>query len=159
VYSEKGHGTTFKIYLPRVLDDATPLAPGPERPLGSLAGTGFILFVDDDDRLREVAAKVLRRAGYDVEVAANGAEALQFSASRPEPIDLVVTDVMMPEMGGRELALRLQEMRPQVRFLYISGYADDRVIREGLDGRPVGLLEKPFTPDELLREVQQILQS
>jgi signal transduction histidine kinase/CheY-like chemotaxis protein len=159
VYSEKGHGTTFKIYLPRVLDDTTPLAPGPERPLGSLAGTGFILFVDDDDRLREVAAKVLRRAGYDIEVAANGAEALQFSASRPEPIDLVVTDVMIPEMGGRELALRLQEMRPQVRFLYISGYADDRVIREGLDGRPVGLLEKPFTPDELLREVQQVLQS
>jgi signal transduction histidine kinase/CheY-like chemotaxis protein len=157
VYSEVGHGTTFKIYLPRVDAVAQPLVkrPAPRRERTGLRAA--VLVVDDEDRVRDVVAKVLTRAGYAVHTAANGVEALRFLASHPHPIDLVLTDVMMPEMGAGELTHELRTVRPQTKVLYMSGYADDRIVLEGLDRSGDALLEKPFTPDELLDRVRDVL--
>jgi PAS domain S-box-containing protein len=156
VYSEAGRGTTFKIYLPLVEESGRrdqPVASLPDVP----RGTETVLVVEDEDIVRELVREVLEVEGYSVVSARRGKDALKLCVEHPEAISLLVTDVVMPEMSGRELAERLTEIRPEVRVLFISGYTDDSVIRHGVLEAGTAFLQKPFTPNELARKVRGVL--
>jgi len=156
VYSELGQGTSFKIYLPRVDPAADPVEPG-----GLLAhvaqGRETILLVEDEEAVRELARDILEANGYAVLEARHGDEALAICERHSEPIHLMLTDVVMPGMNGRELAERLARLRPETKVLYMSGYTDNAIVLHGvLNGRAV-FLQKPFSPDALARKVREVL--
>jgi CheY-like chemotaxis protein len=155
VYSEVGHGTTFKIYLPRV--EARVDAPARPTPLAPPGGTETVVVVEDADLLRALARRILEGAGYKVLTARSGAEALSIAASHAGPIHLLLTDVVMPEMGGAELASRLSQRLPRLAVLYMSGYTDDAIIRHGVLQDGVPFIQKPFTAEGLLRRVREVL--
>lgn len=160
VYSEPGHGTTFKIYLPLVEAAAeSPLhvEQNEELPRGSET----ILVVEDDASLREVTCEFLQSSGYMVISAGSPEEALHLAERHNGPIDFLLTDVIMPRMNGRELATRLSELRPGMKVLYVSGYADD-VVRGGVHGaleEGLAFLQKPCTRRALTRKIREILDS
>jgi PAS domain S-box-containing protein len=160
VESEEGQGTTFRVYLPRLDSDEAAPEPELESPDGDADCedcTETVLVVEDDTAVRTLTCKVLERHGYRVLSAANGADALRLAAVYPEPINLVITDVVMPELGGTELAERLRRTRPEVVVLFMSGYTEDELVRRGVaDGRML-LLEKPFSPATLNRRVREAL--
>lgn len=151
VESEPGQGTAFTIYLPRV-DDEVALAP--ESPPAAAA---TILLVEDEETVRALGREILERAGYQVLEAADGVEALARADEHPGPIDAVVTDVVMPRCGGRELAERLARLRPGTRILYVSGYTEDDVLRRGVLASETAFLHKPFTSAALVESVRRIL--
>ena len=156
VYSEPGRGTTFKIYLPRIeepLDEAGEKRIESDNPRGSET----ILVVEDDEIVRKLTCQALRRYGYQVIEAANGIEALLSCEKHPEPIPLMITDVVMPQISGPELATRLRLLHPETQVLYISGYTDDAVVRHGLLDAALYFLQKPFTPGALVHKVRDIL--
>jgi len=156
VYSEPGRGTTFKIYLPRIeepLDEAGEKRIESDNPRGSET----ILVVEDDEIVRKLTCQALRRYGYQVIEAANGIEALLSCEKYPEPIPLMITDVVMPQISGPELATRLRLLHPETQVLYISGYTDDAVVRHGLLDAALYFLQKPFTPGALVHKVRDIL--
>ena len=156
VYSEPGQGTTFKIYLPRI--DETPDEGSPAAATVVKPGRGeTILLVEDNSALRTMIHLRLKRSGYDVVTAEDGEEALALVRSRAAPIDLLLTDVVMPNLGGGELARQLRDLQPGVRVLYMSGYTGGAVVHHGESGADVVLLEKPFTGERLLRQVREIL--
>ncbi|HEY7253905.1 MAG TPA: ATP-binding protein [Methylomirabilota bacterium] len=154
--SEPGRGTTFRIYLPRV-DVPAPGAERLGRPAAAAGGTETILLVEDEEGVRELARDILRATGYTVIEARNGAEALLLSERHQGPLDLLLTDVVMPRMSGRELAERLTPLRPDLSVLYMSGYTDDAVIRHGVLGAGTAFLQKPFTPAILVGRVRETL--
>ena len=156
VYSEPGHGTTFKIYLPRI-DGVSTTAEPDEARSAPVSGRETILLVEDEEAVRDLVRGVLEGCGYSVLLAQNGEEALRLSGGHEGPIHLMVTDVVMPRMSGRELAERLASPRPTMKVLYISGYTDDAVVRHGVLSRGVAFLQKPFMPDALLRKVREML--
>nr|HEX4314903.1 ATP-binding protein [Kofleriaceae bacterium] len=155
VYSEVARGTTFKVYLPRTDEAIREDAPGGE--LATLRGTETILLVEDDDQVRLVARGILRRSGYRVLEAQNGGEAIMTCEKHVGIIDLVLTDVVMPQMSGRELVGRLVTIRSDLRVLYMSGYTEDAILRHGIVDAGVELLQKPLTPSALLRKVRAVL--
>jgi two-component system cell cycle sensor histidine kinase/response regulator CckA len=155
VYSEPGKGTTFKIYLPRV-DEQVDVVQPPVVP-SSLRGTEIILLVEDEEQVRAIALNILRRQGYQVIPAQNAGEALLISERHPGGIDLLLTDVVMPQMSGPELAQRLGATRPDMKVLCMSGYTDDSIIRHGVLETGVAFVQKPITPALLSRRVRQIL--
>ena len=155
VYSEPGQGTTFKIYLPRV--DAAPAASPRVAATTSLLGTETILLTEDAPALRAAAHQILERYGYTVLDAPSSSAALDLARSRTEPIHLLLTDVVMPGMSGRELAEQFTARRPDVKVLYMSGYTDDAVVRHGVLRPGVAYLQKPFTPDGLARKIREVL--
>ncbi len=157
VSSEPGHGSAFEIYLPRAAGrdsadpsphTATPTIPG---------GSETILLVEDEAQLRAVASAILDRNGYHVLEAANAGEAFLISKDYAGHIDLLLTDVVMPRMSGRKLAEELAAQRSGMKVLYMSGYTDDAIVRHGVSNAEVMFVQKPFTPDVLLREVRQAL--
>jgi signal transduction histidine kinase len=156
VYSEPGRGTTVKVYLPRVeapAEQVEPAGPGAGAPRGSET----ILLVEDAEEVRALARDVLEAHGYAVLEAGHGVEALSVCETHSGPIQLVLTDVVMPEMGGRELAERLAGCRPEAKVLYMSGYTEHAIGRRGpLDAR-VPFIQKPFTSDVLARKVREVL--
>jgi two-component system, cell cycle sensor histidine kinase and response regulator CckA len=158
VYSEPNVGTTFKLYFPaeasEAVEAAAPAAPRRE----ILRGSETILLVDDADTIRRLARDVLSTAGYRVLEAGGADEALQVAGNQPDPIDLLVTDVVMPGRNGIELADRLRTTHGELPVLYISGYTNMSIVRDGLLSRDVAFLQKPFTPDDLLRKVRQVLE-
>ena len=156
VYSEPGRGTTFKIYLRRVLTEVDGPVSAPQKGPES-TGTETILLVEDDEAVRRAAVRVLRRAGYQVIVAENGAEALAAVKAHQGSIDLLMTDVVMPGMTGPEVARRLSEISPGLRVLLVSGYSDEVMLRQGLIERGQHYLEKPFVVDGLLDRVREVL--
>jgi CheY-like chemotaxis protein len=159
VYSERGLGTTFKLYFPAEDAARGGETQRAENGVEVLRGSETILLVDDTDMVRRFARDVLSTAGYRV-LEANGAdEALQVAGMQPSRIDLLVTDVVMPGRSGIELADRLRVTRSDVRVLYISGYTDAAVVRNGLLADSAAFLQKPFTPDALLRKVRQVLEA
>jgi two-component system cell cycle sensor histidine kinase/response regulator CckA len=157
VYSELGKGSTFKLYLPRVdeavADRITPTSPG------TLRGHETILLVEDDDQVRAVAQSILKRHGYDVLMARHAGEALLFCEQHKGVIDLLLTDVVMPQMSGPELAHRLEKDRPEMKVLCMSGYTDDSIVRHGVLEEKVAYLQKPLTTEALARKVREVLES
>jgi PAS domain S-box-containing protein len=155
VYSEPGKGTTFKVYLPRVEGEVdvprTPVNPT------TLRGTETILLVEDEEQVRAVVLSILRRQGYHVISAQHGGEALLLCEQHPQPIDLLLTDVVMPRMSGPELAKRLAAARPQMKVLCMSGYTDDSIVRHGVLDAGVAFIQKPITPASLAKKVREVL--
>lgn len=159
VYSEEGHGTVFKVYLPRVkksetelLEDGIPVAP--------VRGTETIIVVEDADMVRRMTCDSLRLFGYEVLEAGGGKEALEiFDRYKEGEIDLLITDVVMPDMSGRELASRVLEYVPGLNVLYISGYTDETIVHHGVLDKGVSLLQKPYSPLILAQRVREILDS
>ncbi|HEV8304399.1 MAG TPA: response regulator [Gemmatimonadales bacterium] len=157
VYSELGRGTTFKVYLPRVDEPAEPLeAPSTARPQ-NLRGTERILLVEDESAVRAVTRQLLQRNGYTVIEAPEGGVALTLLKGGQVSVDLLLTDVVMPGMSGRELAERAVTGRPDLRVLFMSGYTDDAVVRHGILEAGLNYLQKPFHPGALLRKVRDVL--
>jgi PAS domain S-box-containing protein len=155
VYSEPGRGTTFKVYLPRV-DAEADLADPPAEPT-SVSGSETILLVEDEASLRRIAATILRKSGYQVLEASNGGEALLLCEQTSGTIDLLLTDVVMPQLAGPELARRLLALRPAMKVLCMSGYADDSVVRHGLLDSTFPFIQKPVTVDALTAKVREVL--
>jgi len=156
VYSEPGHGTTVKVYLPRVPGAAEPLPVAAATP-ELRRGSEIVLLVEDAAPVRSLARKSLESYGYTVLEAADGPAALDLAARHPRGIDILVTDVVMPGMSGRELAERLAPARPAMRVLYTSGYTDDAMVRQGVLRAGVAFLQKPFVPETLARKVREVL--
>jgi PAS domain S-box-containing protein len=157
VYSEPGQGAVFKIYLPQV--EATEEAPK-TRQIRAKPGRGVetILLVEDEDMVRDLARHVLIRAGYTVLEARHGAQAIEIYKQRANRIDLLLTDVVLPDgMSGREVAKRLADLSPDIKVLYMSGYTDDALIQHGMLVPSLAFLQKPFTPHNLLRKVRKVL--
>jgi PAS domain S-box-containing protein len=155
-YSELGHGTTFKIYLPRVAETAE----APEATTGSptpVRGSETVLVVEDQEEVRKLTKRVLGARGYTVLAARNGVEALEIIAQHPTQIHLMVTDVVMPGMNGRELAQLACAKRNDLKVLYVSGYTGEAVLQNRLLEPGVAFLQKPFTPDVLARKTRELL--
>lgn len=155
VYSEQGRGTTFKVYLPPANDPAP--GPPPAAAGGSLRGDETVLLVEDEDAVRGISRLTLRAHGYTVIEARNGVEAVRVGERHRGPIHLLLTDVVMPDMGGREVAERLTGLRPGIKVLFLSGYTDDAVVRHGILHAEVQFLQKPFTPIVLAAKVRDVL--
>ena len=156
VRSAPGQGTTFSIYLPRVTEAAhAPTEPESEGAPGT--GSETILLVDDMETVRSLARRCLEEAGYHVMEASHGAEALTLSARHPEPIHLLLTDVVMPQMNGPELADRLVRAHPETKVLYMTGYTDDVLFQQGRPEWRDHLLQKPVSPTTLIRKVHELL--
>jgi len=156
VYSEPGEGSSFKVYLPRV--DGQAASSVAEVPVArETRGTETVLLVDDDDQVRAVARGILRRLGYVVLEASNGGEALLIAEQHPAKIHLLLTDVVLPRMSGRQIAERIAGMRPGIEVLFMSGYTDDAVLQHGILESGVAYLQKPLTPSSLGRKVRQVL--
>ncbi len=154
--SAVGRGTTFRVCFPAV-ESAGPASGERQLPVAPARGTERVLLVEDDDRVRALAAHVLRAAGYDVVEAATGERALAEVEAREPAVDVLVTDVVMPGMGGRELADRLSAARPGLRVLFTSGYTDDAVVRNGVEQDAVQFLQKPYTPAVLVAKMREVL--
>ncbi|MGO8990811.1 MAG: PAS domain S-box protein [bacterium] len=157
VYSEPGKGTTFKIFLPRVDEPADNLraqAAGEEFSRGSET----ILVVEDDKEVRNLAVRILKRQGYTVLDGSYGDEALNVCRNHQGPIHLLLTDVVMPGMSGRELAKRLESFHPEMKVLYMSGYTDDAIVMHGVLVQGVNYIQKPFTVDALAKKVREVLE-
>jgi two-component system, cell cycle sensor histidine kinase and response regulator CckA len=157
VYSELGHGTTFKIYFPRYEEAPVVIRKEEEKLLRG--GSETILLVDDAAPLRQLTRKLLEDCGYTVLDSGDPAEALRIAGKHKGPLPLMITDVMMPGFSGPVLAERLVATRPETRVLYSSGYADDAVFKHGILGADCAFLEKPFTRDDLVRKVRELLDS
>lgn len=157
VYSEKGHGTTFKIYLPRVNETETPVRP--QLDTGNYFGTETILLVEDEDVVRNLTKKILMDFGYTVLEAPLGNVAVSICQGHPGKIHLLLTDMVMPGMSGVELKDRALESQPDLKLLFMSGYTDDSLSIEGLLDSGSAFIEKPFTPDALARKVREVLES
>ncbi len=157
VVSELGKGATFTVYLPRVRE-AVEAAPMAARLPAMRQGTETVLLAEDDPGVRKIVAATLARQGYAVLEAQNGAEALRVAANFPGPIDLLVTDVVMPEMGGSDVSAGLAGTRPHMRVLYMSGYTEDEVFRRGIIEQGCTYLKKPFNLEDFLRKVRSVLE-
>jgi len=158
VYSEVGQGTTFKVYLPELAGVAQKAAAeGVETPVRG--GSETILLVEDEEVVRGLARKILENAGYRVVAASRGEEAVRLCLEQAEPIDLLLTDVVMPETSGKEVADRLREMQPGLRVLFMSGYTDEAIVHHGVLDADVKFIQKPFTPAALARKVREVLDS
>jgi two-component system cell cycle sensor histidine kinase/response regulator CckA len=154
VYSEPQHGTTFKVYLPLV--DELPAAPPPLESADQ-RGTETILLVEDEPALRALTKRILSSAGYTVLDAESGDEALALLAAHDGPVHLVLTDVVMPGMNGRDVATHVAALRPGIRILFASGYTDDTIFRHGVLDDGSRFISKPYAPGELRRKIREAL--
>jgi two-component system cell cycle sensor histidine kinase/response regulator CckA len=156
LYSELGFGTTLKSYFPRV-DDQAPVNHTGEFAVPLTRGTETILLVEDDAGVRRLTQRILLDAGYKVVAARSGREALSIMKEQRPDIDIVLTDVIMPEMGGREMIDRLRERFPDILAIYMSGYTDDDILRRGMLDPSMEFLQKPFTATALTQLLRRVL--
>ncbi|PYL36247.1 MAG: hybrid sensor histidine kinase/response regulator [Verrucomicrobia bacterium] len=156
VYSELNQGTLFKVYLPRVDESVQPAKQNePEAVVRESCET--ILLAEDSVSLREMAREYLESVGYVVLEAASGREALQKAKEFDGPIHLLLTDVVMPEMSGPELARHMTELRPEIKIIFTSGYTNDAIARQGVLDPAVAFIQKPYRPKALARKIQEVL--
>jgi CheY-like chemotaxis protein len=155
VVSEPGRGATFIVYLPVVNDSATPepVEPQPAKVLSDVT----ILLVEDDELVRRVTSSTLANNGYRVLEAVDGTEALGVCQKFSGPIDLVLSDVIMPGLSGPETAAQLRRIRPGLRTLFMSGYMGEKIVRRGIQESHFAFIEKPFTPQSLLQKIREVL--
>jgi CheY-like chemotaxis protein len=158
LYSEPGRGTTFRVYIPRVDEasrgrDAVALPPPSPAPRGEET----LLLVEDSAALRDLILEVLEQHGYRVLHAAHGEQALEVLREHEAAVDLLLTDVVMPKLGGKDLADEVRARHPGIRVIYMSGYTDGAISRAGILGEGVTLLEKPFSSERLTRAVREAL--
>ena len=158
VYSEPGQGSTFKVYLPGAEGDADS-EEKQRLPVIELGGSETVLIVEDDDGLRKFAQNALQQHGYRVLDAENGEDALKVGKAHEGPIHLMITDVVMPRMGGKEAAERLQSLYPQMKVIYMSGYTDNAIVHHGVLAPGLNFLQKPFSAEGLARKVREALGS
>jgi signal transduction histidine kinase/CheY-like chemotaxis protein len=156
VSSKVGTGTEIRIFLPRVEEPVEVTTPA-EIPVQVRKGEGTILVVEDDDAVRRMTREFLKISGYTVLEARSGADAIQFMERREQPIDLVLTDVLMPGMKGRELVERLSKLRAGIKVLYMSAYTEDAAINIGVLSPGTAFIEKPFSPDDLANKVREVM--
>ena len=156
VYSAPGDGTEFRLYFPRTQAEELTAIPVPQT-AGALQGSETILVVEDEEPLRRLARRILESRGYAVLDAGNGVEAIDIMARHGNDIDLLLSDIVMPVMGGRELVERLLPLYPSLRILFMSGYTEDTILQHRIAELGITVLEKPFTPDALARLVRQTL--
>jgi CheY-like chemotaxis protein len=156
VFSEPGCGATFRCYFPPVVEPSRSESDA-AAPANASAGSETILIAEDEGQLRESMRRALQRRGYQVLEASHGREALEVAAGHAGPIDLLITDVVMPLVSGKELAERLQAERPGVRVLFVSGYASEAVERHGVLAPDSRFLQKPIAPDALARAARELL--
>jgi CheY-like chemotaxis protein len=158
VYSEIGKGSTFRVYFPRtevsgdVRDKTVP-------PVEDLRGEKTILLVEDDESIRRLAAGILGLYGYTVVPAGDGEEALRLAGAHEGEISLLLTDVVMPRMGGRELYDRIRQQRPEIKVLYMSGYTDNAIVHQGVLDQGTAFLQKPYSPTSLAKKVREVLEA
>ncbi|HXV42173.1 MAG TPA: response regulator, partial [Anaerolineae bacterium] len=157
VYSEEGVGTTFKIYLPCVEERISVPQALPETGLEMPGGRETVLLVEDDIGVRELLRQVLSKLGYKLLEAGSGQEALQLIAHYPDPIHLLLTDVVMPGMSGKTLADELADTRPNLKTLFMSGYTDEAIVQHGVLNSGVAFLQKPFSPMTLAAKMRSVL--
>lgn len=155
-YQPVANGSVFKIYLPRVAEAAAP-AVQLDAPSDTPRGTEVVLLVEDEPAVRHLAVRVLHAQGYTVLEAGNGDEALQVIQAHSGVIDLLVTDVVMPEMSGKALADQVVRRYPAIRVLFISGYTDRAIVHHGQLEQDVFFLQKPFTLRALAQKVREVL--
>ncbi len=156
VYSEPGRGTTFKIYFPLVVEGAMVARPS-GKTSSPTYGSETVLIAEDEEAVRRLTERVLQHAGYQVLVAQQGTDALLIAQRHQGPIHLLVSDVVMPQMGGGDLARQLAATRPDLRVLFLSGYADPSIVEQGLLDGGAAFLQKPFTTEALMRKVREAL--
>jgi CheY-like chemotaxis protein len=156
VYSEVGKGTTFKVYLPRV-DEVVESKETRDTPVEIRQGQETVLVTEDEEQVRQMIRMILEMNGYHVLEASSGDEALAIYKQHEGQIDLIMTDVVMPQMSGRELAQSLEILHPNIKVLYMSGYTTDAIVRHGLLEQEIAFLQKPFAPDALIRKVREVL--
>jgi CheY-like chemotaxis protein len=157
VRSEPGKGTTFEIFLPQVESDVEPAEPSVATSGSSPRGSETVLLVEDEAAVRALARATLVRHGYHVLEAHDGSDALTLAERHRGPIDLLLTDVVMPGMSGRELVSRLTPLRPTMRVVYMSGYSDDAIAHHGVLDPGTAFFQKPFTPRALAQMVRDVL--
>lgn len=157
VYSQEGRGTTFKIYLPAIAR-ASGMEPKKRLDPGTLRGSEVILLVEDEASVRKLACALVSRQGYKVLESGNGNDAIQMSRDHPDSIHLLLTDVVMPGLSGPDLAEKLAASHPEMKVLYMSGYADNAIVRHGMLGPNVAFIQKPFMADDLCRKIREVLE-
>jgi two-component system, cell cycle sensor histidine kinase and response regulator CckA len=157
VYSEPGKGTTFKIYLPKVDKNANWMKKSEKRPQEFYGGSETIMVVEDDEMIIKMIMKVLNNCGYTILSATDGNEAIRISEEHAGPIDLVLTDVIMPGMGGKELSNLLKKIRPATKIIYMSGYTDNAIVHHGVLDKGLSFIQKPFTSYALKKKVREAL--
>jgi len=156
VYSEPGKGATFKVYFPRV-DEPAQIDFRVKTEKHAKGGTETVLLVEDDDTVRELAEVILTGQGYRVIAAESPKKAEEIAMKRAQEIDLVLTDVIMPAMSGRELVKKLLARNAKMRVLYMSGYTDNVIAEGGVLEEGLAFLQKPFTPRALMQKVREVL--
>jgi CheY-like chemotaxis protein len=157
VYSEPGRGTTFKIYFPCVKEIMPTAEPAKIRPPKVAKGKETILVVEDEIGVRALVCATLKSNGYRVLEAEGAAPALKIAKEHTKRIHLLLTDVVMPKTGGKELAKRLAALHPETKVLFMSGYTDDAIVRHGILAGSMAFLQKPFAPNALLQKVREVL--
>jgi CheY-like chemotaxis protein len=157
VYSEIGIGTTFKVYLPARASEDCEFEESRSIDTSTSRGSESVLLAEDEEGVRNLVRDLLKLYGYEVIEARNGEEAIELAKRRTEPIDILVTDVVMPGMSGRQLADRLGRIRPGMRVLFMSGYADEAIVQHGVLEAGTELIQKPFAPEKLVERVRQAL--
>lgn len=155
VYSEPGEGTVFKVYIPKSEQEE---AVDPDDPKsGEIFGSETILVVEDEENVRSIIQRTLEIYGYTILEAASGTQGLELFRQQAEKIDMILTDVVMPEMSGRELVEKASEIKPGIRILYMSGYTDDAIVRHGILETGMSFINKPFQAIDLLQKIRSIL--
>jgi two-component system cell cycle sensor histidine kinase/response regulator CckA len=158
VYSELGKGTTFKVYLPQVEEDVTE-REDPKDYAVMQRGSETVLLVEDEDMVRRLASALLAESGYVVLEANGGEQAISLCKEHKEPIDLLITDVVMPKISGKEVAEQLQRIHPETKVLFMSGYTDEAIVHHGIVDSNIAFIQKPFSERALAQKIREVLES